>query len=58
MTDNVYMSEAHDESSRDFRSRSHSEDCAESPTEVTCEIPVIDATHDRFKPENVEVTGN
>ncbi len=52
------MSEAHDESSRDFRSRSHSEDCAESPTEVTCEIPVIDATYDRFKHENVEVTGN
>ena len=58
MTDNVYMSEAHDESSQDFRSRRHSEDHPESPTEVTCEIPVIDATHDRFSHENVEVTGD
>ena len=52
------MSEAHDESSQAFRSRRHSEDHPESPTEVTCEIPVIDATHDRFSHENVEVTGD
>ena len=52
------MSEAHDESSRNFRSRRHSEDYVESPAEVTREIPVIDPTHDRLKHENVEVTGD